>query len=213
MTTISGLHSRLSAGGRGFTLIELLIVVAIISVLSAIAVPNFLEAQVRAKVSRVRSDMRTLSVGVEQYRVDWNSYPEQFSRLISVTTPVAYLATLPADPFMVASAPPAPPGGGPPPPPWRVGGYRYGAMPIDHPARYAIASVGPDADLDTYSNGTADSWEVDFGALGFYPGYSPDLFAAEGAVVNETRFMYIAYDATNGTVSNGDVFRLSDHPM
>jgi prepilin-type N-terminal cleavage/methylation domain-containing protein len=193
-----------------FTLIELLIVVAIIAILAAIAVPNFLEAQIRSKVSRAKSDMRTLATGVEQYAVDWNGYPDQFSRLISITTPVAYLSTLPQDPFMSKVSPPPPPGGGPPPPPWRIGGYRYGAMPIEHPSRYAIASVGPDTDIDTYSNNTADTWEVDFGALGFYPGYSAELLSDDGAQVEETKFKYIAYDTTNGTVSNGDIFRLSD---
>ena len=60
---------------RGFTLIELLIVVAIIAILVAIAVPNFLEAQVRAKVSRVRSDQRSLATAIEAYFVDHNIYP------------------------------------------------------------------------------------------------------------------------------------------
>jgi prepilin-type N-terminal cleavage/methylation domain-containing protein len=60
---------------KAFTLIELLIVVAIIAILAAIAVPNFLEAQVRAKVSRVRADLRSLATAVEAYRIDWNSYP------------------------------------------------------------------------------------------------------------------------------------------
>jgi prepilin-type N-terminal cleavage/methylation domain-containing protein len=60
---------------KGFTLIELLIVVAIIAILAAIAVPNFLEAQIRAKVSRARTDMRSVSVAVEAYYVDNNIYP------------------------------------------------------------------------------------------------------------------------------------------
>ncbi|HBF32973.1 TPA: hypothetical protein DDW35_00280 [Candidatus Sumerlaeota bacterium] len=58
-----------------FTLIELLIVVAIIAILAAIAVPNFLEAQVRSKASRAMSDMRSLATAIEAYRVDENSYP------------------------------------------------------------------------------------------------------------------------------------------
>ena len=58
-----------------FTLIELLIVVAIIAILAAIAVPNFLEAQVRAKVSRTISDMRTLNTAIEAYAVDFNLHP------------------------------------------------------------------------------------------------------------------------------------------
>jgi len=58
-----------------FTLIELLIVVAIIAILAAIAVPNFLEAQTRSKVSRTASDMRSVAVAVEAYRVDNNDYP------------------------------------------------------------------------------------------------------------------------------------------
>ncbi len=59
---------------KGFTLIELLIVVAIIAILAAIAVPNFLEAQVRAKVSRVKADQRTMATAMEAYFVDYNVY-------------------------------------------------------------------------------------------------------------------------------------------
>jgi len=60
---------------RAFTLIELLIVVAIIAILAAIAVPNFLEAQTRAKVSRVYGDMRTMRTAIEAYHVDNTAYP------------------------------------------------------------------------------------------------------------------------------------------
>lgn len=60
---------------RGFTLIELLVVVGIITLLAAIALPNFMEAQMRTKVARMKNDMRTLSVAMETYAVDHGHYP------------------------------------------------------------------------------------------------------------------------------------------
>ncbi len=90
---------------KAFTLIELLIVVAIIGILAAIAVPNFLNAQVRAKVARVEADQRSISVALESYRLDRNAYPLGMSQLDSetglgkLTTPTPYLSSLPPDPF------------------------------------------------------------------------------------------------------------------
>ena len=87
---------------NAFTLIELLIVVAIIAILAAIAVPNFLEAQIRAKVSRSKTDIRSIATAFEAYRVDSNNYPPfslQRGGLVSLTTPIAYISSVPSDAF------------------------------------------------------------------------------------------------------------------
>lgn len=107
---------------NGFTLIELLIVVAIIAILAAIAVPNFLEAQIRSKVSRVKADLYDLALAIESYSVDNNTYPFYCNILdgygplggrpsdnegettflpYSITTPVSYLSSLPIDAFPI----------------------------------------------------------------------------------------------------------------
>ena len=59
----------------GFTLIELLIVIAIIGILAAIAIPNLLNAVQRGKQKRTMSDMRALATSIEAYAVDNNVYP------------------------------------------------------------------------------------------------------------------------------------------
>lgn len=163
---------------RAFTLIELLIVVAIIGILAAIAVPNFLNAQVRAKVARVEADFKTMATAIEMYKIDRGKYPPFVDpsgininpvnrRLVPLTTPIAYLSSVPQDPFLER---------------------RYGervvtnqneayvtydyvdAWTIIHNAgravvgsslrcsEWQISSAGPDYDAETY--GTAPTWNA-----------------------------------------------------
>lgn len=101
--------------GKGFTLIELLIVVAIIAILAAIAVPNFLEAQTRSKVTRTWSDMRSINQAFQMYVIDWQTPPslgyvgwfalymdpkDPTTKTVNdLTTPVAYMTAIPIDDF------------------------------------------------------------------------------------------------------------------
>ena len=56
---------------RGFTLIELLIVIAIILILVAVALPNFVNARIRAQVTRVKTDMRMIANALFAYHTDY----------------------------------------------------------------------------------------------------------------------------------------------
>ncbi|MEK7282892.1 MAG: prepilin-type N-terminal cleavage/methylation domain-containing protein, partial [Acidobacteriota bacterium] len=84
---------------KGFTLIELLIVVAIIGIIAAIAIPNLLNAIDRGKQKRTMADMRSLGTSVESYAVDNNFYPKGMASVAAagVSTHVApiYIKTVP----------------------------------------------------------------------------------------------------------------------
>ena len=211
-------QSKLSAFSRthgAFTLIELLIVVAIIAILAAIAVPNFLEAQTRAKVSRAVSDMRTLATGIAAYRVDTNQIPldgddvdpidtdlwDTRFGLRPLTTPVAYLTGIPLAPAVFMNELNPPESQERKAYEWAttrflapgnqmVGGGGAGYMP-SHAAEYWIAWGGPDRRLD-------------------YPDFRrPDDGAApgNGFTIPEIAQRARYYDPTNGSVSPGDVVR------
>ncbi|MGI6456982.1 MAG: type II secretion system protein [bacterium] len=95
----------------GFTLIELLIVVAIIGILAAIAVPNFLNAQLKAKIAATESNMKAIGTALEMYSIDYGNYPNTYihgsasfinpriQRFRRLTTPVAYMSASVRDVF------------------------------------------------------------------------------------------------------------------
>ncbi len=60
---------------NGFTLIELLIVIAILGILAAIAIPNLLNAVQRGKQKRTMADMHALATAIQAYEVDHSAFP------------------------------------------------------------------------------------------------------------------------------------------
>ncbi|MFP4381666.1 MAG: prepilin-type N-terminal cleavage/methylation domain-containing protein [Candidatus Sumerlaeia bacterium] len=221
---------------RAFTLIELLIVVAIIAILAAIAVPNFLEAQTRAKISRIKADMRSLTTALEAYSLDHNSYVPPASDLTGhnsqghggffemLSTPIAYITdAFVEDPFVLDE---------------KVGnwsgserylryrGYnQYGSVNFWHKHPYQDLVKGtPTSPLD--GNGNLLSGKVTFWAL-----YSmgPDrertrITMPDGKTTSNHLFGYwpqnnfpetvvqFAYDPTNGTKSQGEIWKAGGSP-
>jgi type II secretion system protein G len=208
---------------KGFTLIELLIVVAIIAILAAIAVPNFLKAQTRAKCSVTRTDLRTVSVALEAYRTDCNAYPQAeingtLKYLFWLTTPVAYLTNKNLrDPFTSAN--------------FRfdqiyqIPTYRYygfneqGVMntwsdnpPAGHQSGELYSPRGEDEDARIY-------WFALFGhgpdrvrnnlKIGGFTG----TFISQEAMMSPKILINFVYDPTNGTMSNGEMFLVGGSPM
>lgn len=180
---------------RGFTLIELLIVVAIIAILAAIAVPNFLEAQTRARVSRAKADIRSLATGVEAYFVDWSEYPvpaddegnpsvhpfdphpNEVLLPVSVTTPVAYLGSRPLDPFAENVA----------------GLFHFSTR------EYERMHHG---DYDNFDGTVADILQSGVGVVEYFiTSFGPDRDQDLGSHSE----VDVLYDPTNGTISSGDI--------
>jgi general secretion pathway protein G len=84
-----------SSAQRGFTLIELMVVMAIVSVLLAIALPIYQKSIIRAKESVLRNNLFTLRTMIDEYTVDKQQAPQTLQDLVSE----GYLRQIPQDPM------------------------------------------------------------------------------------------------------------------
>lgn len=210
---------------RAFTLIELLIVVAIIAILAAIAVPNFLEAQTRAKVSRVKADMRSVSTANETYAIDNNMYlfQNRQSRALSLnagsdpvferlTTPVSYLSSALSfkSPFKSTGV---------------LQGddlTQYAAYPenqreISQIYWYCARNNGNAAGSGSAQWGRTDPKPVWYfthsaGPAGRQYGMNDASRQMDDTPAGQQLARSAMYDATNGTISAGGIFRVGGGP-
>jgi prepilin-type N-terminal cleavage/methylation domain-containing protein len=185
---------------KAFTLIELLIVVAIIAILAAIAVPNFLEAQVRSKVSRVKSDMRSCLTALESYMIDNNKYPPMADTYYDsfgsgfharmpnyITTPIAYITSLPYDPFVQLDST------------WSNATYPVDTRVGERFVYYNVEDLY--ADPAWGPTWMSNELEERAGRHLFYS-YGPDREPFNLGAPTLT-----PYDSSNGTVSQGNIIR------
>lgn len=186
-----------------FTLIELLITIAIILVLIAIALPNLMEAQIRARLTRCQSDLRTLATAIEAYHAEQNRLPPTagpfspslFRRLRPLTTPIAYLTELPKDPFQPLQQPF-----------WDSPSILSDQEPRELWDGYYLYNLG-DAGVGS-SHGGANAWLRSAWSL---TAAGPDQTIAFPYYYFAPPFQghhwVFVYSPTNGTRSSGEVFR------
>ncbi len=199
----------------GFTLIELLIVVAIIAILAAIAVPNFLEAQTRAKVSRSKADLRSISIALEAYAVDYSDYPPNDGAYTvtpnQISTPVAFITNARlVDPFASNEFANIP---GIDPALERFYTYQH-IVTLDEFVASSIAGVPiPSEAVDfMFMNSGAFKKYGKWRQLGHGPDRSyPDLNFVPGSDPDDPNNVLkgsdVVYDSTNGTLSKGNILK------
>ena len=181
---------------RGFTLIELLIVIAIIAILALIAIPNFLEAQTRSRVSRCYSDMRSLALAVEAYTVDYQTWPHQWTINAvkynippeALTTPMAYITQLPKDPFTL------------------LGGGLNKKGSVHEGKNFEFDSADPAKDKDADLLGAGFHWWFDSWGPSRniqQPGNAGQNVNIPDVLTDKNGLGNYVYDPTNGSVSRG----------
>lgn len=245
---------------NGFTLIELLIVIAIILILIGIALPNFLAAQIRAKVARAEADLKSIATAIEFFRTEHSNYPigtddvgavpkeieDHFlqygaygfytfrtvfsgngaitlgfenlpdgtpvGRVPGLTTPNRYIQTIPTDPFSNL-------------PGFVTYSYREDRDGVK--IGWIVTSFGPDTDeaenpgknapsggtirtpllpnLDSRGAGRYGDINEKAGHPGSnFTGFNGDI--PKAILMDQIR--ELTYSPTNGTTSEGDIFRL-----
>lgn len=212
-------------------LFGILIGVAILIILVAIAIPNFLTAATPSKIRRAKSDMKMIATAIEAYYIDAGVYPSpgrpsfrepgsynigegSYAKEggiipIALTTPVAYMTALPHDPFHKNNR----------------GYYGYGGGP-------GLTSADGKATIDDNDHDYSDIWPV-YGWI--ITSYGPDVMDGNSGVygvaplheelcwsdnysMDTPDFMQcdkihplqtsgLTYDPTNGVTSAGDIWR------